>query len=162
MLFRSFDQPEWREEALDALEFICERQTGPDGRFRPIGSDSFGVKHDHLPFDQQPLEALAAIEACLFACTQKFDSKWREHAEAAYGWFHGHNDRGDSLVDIKRGICRDGITARGINKNSGAESLLAYQLSYYAMLDLTRICAGEGGHVAQSRSGGSTRPVAAA
>ncbi|MGD9711777.1 MAG: hypothetical protein AB7V46_06905 [Thermomicrobiales bacterium] len=158
----TLNRKDWCAEGEDSLRFICERQIGVNGHFRPIGSDGFGLAGETLPFDQQPLEAWAAIDACRIACIAGFDDQWRAHAEAAYGWFHGANDRGESLVDIKQGICRDGLTPRGVNRNSGAESLLAYQLSYYAMAELIQICAREGESLAQTGSGAVPRPVAAA
>jgi hypothetical protein len=45
---------------IETLEWIVSRQTSPEGRFRAVGSESFGrVYADPLPFDQQPLEAQA-------------------------------------------------------------------------------------------------------
>lgn len=50
---------------LKTLEWIVAKQTSPDGRFRAVGSESFGrVYAEPLQFDQQPLEAQATIDAC--------------------------------------------------------------------------------------------------
>ena len=49
------------------------QQTAANGHFRPIGSESFGKPHKPLPFDQQPLEAQAAIEAARTAWTATGD-----------------------------------------------------------------------------------------
>lgn len=123
---------DWRDEALDALKWICGNQIGANGHFRPVGSDTFGLPHENLPFDQQPLEAWAAIDACLSAYGVTRDPFWVRHAKAAYGWYFGANDRGVLLADISTGFCRDGITAKGANANRGAESLLAFQLAHIA------------------------------
>src|SRR3546814_778232 len=41
---------------LDTLDWIIARQTSPDGRFRAIGTESFGREYaEPMPFDQQPL-----------------------------------------------------------------------------------------------------------
>jgi hypothetical protein len=46
------------------------RQTSPEGRFRAVGTESFGRPYaEPLPFDQQPLEAQATIDACVAATT---------------------------------------------------------------------------------------------
>lgn len=121
------------EAGLAALDWICARQTSAEGRFRPIGCEGFGQPGAILAFDQQPLEAWATIDACGLAHALTGRDLWREHAEAAWRWYLGENDRGLPLGDAATGRCRDGITPRGVNLNVGAESLLAYHLSYQAM-----------------------------
>ena len=124
---------------LETLEWIAERQIAAGGHFRPIGCESFYHKHSApLPFDQQPLEAQAAIEAARAAFAATRDARWFEHAKAAWNWFFGANDRGAALGDIATGLCRDGITPRGANINCGAESILAFQLAHYSVLALAR------------------------
>ena len=123
---------------LESLRWIAAQQTAASGHFRPIGSESFGRAHDSLPFDQQPLEAQAAIEAAASAYAVGGDRFWIEHADAAWRWFFGANDRGAVLGDLATGICRDGIGPRGANENCGAESVLAFHLSYYSMIAFSR------------------------
>ena len=126
------------EAGLETLEWVAAQQIAASGHFRPIGSETFGKPHVHLPFDQQPLEAQAAIEAAraAFAATQ--DPRWFEHAKAAWDWFFGANDRGVVIGDLATGRSRDGINPRGANENCGAESILAFQLAHYSMLALAR------------------------
>ena len=122
---------------VETLEWIAERQIAAGGHFRPIGCESFYLKHaDPLPFDQQPLEAQAAIEAARAAFAATRDGRWFDHAKAAWNWFFGANDRGVTLGDLATGRCRDGITPRGANINCGAESILAFQLAHYSVLAL--------------------------
>lgn len=129
---------DWVAAGIETLEWICRRQVSATGVFRPIGSESFGKEHTYLPFDQQPLEAQAAIEACQTAWQATGDVYWYDHAMAAWSWFFGGNDRGVQLADMTTGRCRDGVTPRGANSNCGAESILAFQLSHYAMAALYR------------------------
>ncbi len=129
---------DWTELGLATLRWIAERQTAPSGLFRPVGSEGFGHAHHQLPFDQQPLEAQAAIEACHAANRVAPDRYWRGHAVAAYRWFFGANDRGAVLADLASGRCRDGVTPRGANMNCGAESILAFQLGHAALQPLLR------------------------
>lgn len=127
---------EWERTGLRALEWLCERQTATGGHFRPVGSDSFGLAGESLPFDQQPLEAWATIAACGAARRSTGADKWRRHAETAWRWFLGDNDRGVPLADPATGRCCDGLTPRGVNTNVGAESVLAFHLAYRAMATL--------------------------
>lgn len=129
---------EWTLAGLSSLRWIATMQISATGQFRPVGSDTFSHPHEALPFDQQPLEAQAAIEAAASAFRVDPAQRWIDHARAAYRWFFGDNDRGAVLADIETGRCRDGITPRGANRNCGAESILAFQLAYYGVVALSR------------------------
>src|SRR3546814_4517432 len=90
------------------------------------------------PFDQQPVEAWAAIDAAAAAYDLTGDAIWLAHAQRAFRWFSGANDRGLAVADPLTGTCRDGINRRGLNLNEGAESVLAYQHACLALRALTR------------------------
>ncbi|PKB14608.1 glycosyltransferase involved in cell wall biosynthesis [Novosphingobium kunmingense] len=124
---------DWIGLGLATLDWIADRQIAANGLFRPVGSESFGQHHGQMPFDQQPLEAQAAIEAAAAAHAAAPSQRWVDHAVTAYRWFLGANDRGAILGDIASGRCRDGVTPRGANANCGAESILAFQLGYAAL-----------------------------
>ena len=128
---------------LETLDWIAARQTAASGKFRPIGSESFGYAFESLPFDQQPLEAQAAIEAAVAAYGATGDAHWSVHARAAWQWFFGANDRGVALADLATGRCQDGVNPRGVNRNCGAESILAFQMSHYSMLALGDVASDE-------------------
>ena len=132
----SAGRPEWVAAGLETLEWIAAHQTAAAGHFRPVGSQTFGRRHESLPFDQQPLEAQAAVESARSAYGVTGDPRWIAHARTAHSWFFGANDRGVVLADVATGRCRDGITPRGVNENCGAESILAFQLAHYSMLAL--------------------------
>ncbi len=132
------NRPVWTAAGVETLRWIADRQTASEGHFRPIGSETFGKPHAQLPFDQQPLEALAAIDAARAAYTATGDASWIRHALTAYRWYFGANDRGVVLADMMNGHCRDGVTPRGANENRGAESILAFQLAHYAVMELNR------------------------
>ncbi len=123
---------------LESLEWLCELQTAPSGCFRPVGSDSFdrGPYMQPSPFDQQPLEATATIEACQAAFEATGDTVWLDRAHHAYDWFLGENDLAASMVQADGG-CYDGLTPNGPNLNRGAESLLSFQLATARMARLS-------------------------
>ena len=119
---------------VEILEWIVTKQTTRGGGFRPVGHESFGRAYaDPLPFDQQPVEAWATIDACAAAFAHTHKAVWRERALAAWQWFFGENDRGLPLGDPMTGECCDGLTPFGINENCGAESILSFQLGAIAM-----------------------------
>lgn len=127
--------PHFTQAGLAALEWLCGRQKGARGQFRPVGSEGFGLAGETLPFDQQPVEAWATIDACAAAYGATGLLVWGDRAEAAWRWFHGANDRSLALADPATGRCRDGLIARGLNANVGAESVLAFHLAYQTMDD---------------------------
>jgi len=128
----------WVSDGIETLAWIASQQISAAGHFRPIGSETFGKPHSALPFDQQPLEAQAAIEAASAAWRATRETRWWDHGLAAWAWYFGANDRGICLADIATGRCRDGVTPRGRNENCGAESILAFQLAHYNLLALAR------------------------
>ncbi len=125
------------ECGIETLRWINDQQIAPAGHFRPIGSDSFGAQYETpRPFDQQPVEIWAAIDAYAAAYDVTGDAIWVHHANRAYDWFSGANDRGVVVADPITGTCRDGINPRGLNLNEGAESVLAYQLATCSFMSL--------------------------
>jgi hypothetical protein len=134
------------ETGLETLEWIIEQQKSPEGRFRAVGSESFGRPYaPPLPFDQQPLEAQATVEACVAAYAATGDEKWRAEAERAYGWYLGQNDLDLPLATVQDGGCFDGLMPTGLNRNQGAESILALQLSSCAISGLSKSAQGVAG-----------------
>jgi glycosyltransferase involved in cell wall biosynthesis len=131
------DRLEFTQCGIETLGCVLDLQTSPSGFFRPIGSDSFGREFAApRPFDQQPVEAWAAIDGASAAFDATGDARWLAPANRAYRWFLGANDRGVAVADPLTGSCRDGITPRGLNLNEGAESVLAYQLAHCALKNL--------------------------
>ncbi len=131
------DQPDALKHGLETLSWVLDLQISPSNQFRPVGSDSFG--HEFAkpqPFDQQPVEAWAAIDGASAAYDATGDGVWLSHASRAYDWFAGANDRGLAVADQNTGSCRDGINPRGLNMNEGAESVLAFQLAHYSIREL--------------------------
>jgi glycosyltransferase involved in cell wall biosynthesis len=129
-------RPDITDCGIESLRWITHAQIAPAGHFRPVGSNSFGQMNElPMPFDQQPVEIWAAIDAASAAYDVTGDAIWFDHAKRAYDWFSGLNDRGVIVGDPVSGTCRDGLNPRGVNLNEGAESVLAYQLSTTAMRD---------------------------
>lgn len=118
------------DSGLATLEWIVAQQTAPEGHFRAVGTESFGRPFSPpLPFDQQPLEAQATIDACEAAWKASADPRWIDEAHRAYRWYLGDNDLDLPLASREDGGCFDGLMPTGLNRNQGAESILALQLA---------------------------------
>jgi glycosyltransferase involved in cell wall biosynthesis len=121
--------PTYVAAGLRALRWLMTLQTAATGVFRPVGSESFGEKRRQpRAFDQQPLEAAAAISACLAAWRADQDPKWKSDALRAFAWFLGSNDLSSALVDVETGSCCDGLHPGRTNENRGGESAVSYLL----------------------------------
>ena len=130
---------EFTSVGLETLEWIVAQQTSPEGRFRAVGTESFGRAYaPPLQFDQQPLEAQATVEACAAAYESTGEQRWIEEATRAYRWYLGANDLELPLASAQDGGCFDGLMPHGLNRNQGAESILALQLANCAISALSK------------------------
>jgi glycosyltransferase involved in cell wall biosynthesis len=134
------------DAGLRSLRWLMTLQTASNGVFRPIGSQTFGDQRQHpRAFDQQPLEATAAISACLAAWRADDDPQWKEYATRAFEWFLGSNDLSTPLVDVDSGSCCDGLHPGRANENRGGESVVSYLLALAEIRQHARLA----GHLTQ-------------
>lgn len=119
--------------ATRSMAFLA-RETIRDGVFEPVGSSGWYPRgQTRAGFDQQPIEAMAMVDAAIAAHRATGEPHYARLAGVAARWFTGANVHGLSLVDVARGSCRDGLNAEGLNLNEGAESTLAWLLARQAM-----------------------------
>jgi glycosyltransferase involved in cell wall biosynthesis len=132
-------RPELTNQGIETLDWLNTMQTSSNACFQPVGTDSFGRRHAKpLPFDQQPLEAQATIDACRAAYAATGETRWVDAAHWAYRWFTGDNLLGLPLASPQDGGCYDGLMPHGLNRNQGAESILALQLANVAISTLSK------------------------
>jgi glycosyltransferase involved in cell wall biosynthesis len=120
---------------LDSLDWLAETQLcQTHGHFVPIGSQGFYRQGgEPARFDQQPIEAVGAVSACLQAYRITGDNRWRNSAWSAFNWFLGDNDLQLPLYDSITGGCRDGLHPERANENQGAESTLSFLMALLEM-----------------------------
>lgn len=125
---------EMYDTGINALEWLLEIQTAPEGHLSIIGNRGwFDKDGNRSMFDQQPIEVKGLIDACLDAYISTGDEKWFEESERCLSWFLGQNDLQTPVCDYKTGGCCDGLERQGINGNQGAESTLAWLISLINM-----------------------------
>ncbi|MGE3302839.1 MAG: glycosyltransferase [Hyphomonadaceae bacterium] len=139
----ALDAPAFVSTGLETLDWLCRTHTAPEGHFRPTPTAALGRRYDgSAQFDQQPLEAAAAVDACAAAYDATGDARWAREARRAHAWFLGENDLGAAVAGPD-GQCHDGLTRDGVNLNQGAESVLAFQLATAEMQRLARAAGAE-------------------
>ena len=123
---------------LEALEWLATVQRCEiKGHFVPIGSHGcYSKQTEKARFDQQPVEACAAVSAFLQAYRATGKSRWRKDAWTAFNWFLGDNDLQMALYDPSTGGCRDGLHPDRANENQGAESTLSFLMALLEMRKL--------------------------
>jgi uncharacterized protein YyaL (SSP411 family) len=126
-------QEKFLSVATSSFAFL-EEVTTAENFFQPIGNDGwYEYGEEKAVYDQQPVEAATMAEAALAAHELTGDSRYLLTFHRARDWFLGENSMGQPLVDPLRHSCFDGLSAKGANRNQGAESTLSYLL--VAILD---------------------------
>jgi glycosyltransferase involved in cell wall biosynthesis len=124
---------------LESLEWLLKIQTGEEGQLSLIGNQGwYSYGSDKARFDQQPIDAMTLVEACIEAYNLTRDQRWADNARRCYEWFLGRNDLNLPLYDFVTGGCCDGLRCTGINENQGAESTLSWLISVAAMHQMRR------------------------
>jgi hypothetical protein len=124
----------YKEIGLESLTFL-DKETLDQGYYNPIGNDGWFYKNqDKAIFDQQAIETMAAVMMYFQAFEVTEDVIYIEKMFKTYLWFLGENALRIPLYDHETNGCCDGLTPKGINRNQGAESTLAYFISHLTVL----------------------------
>ena len=126
------EDPGLRAVGRRVAEFVLRHSLTADG-FDAIGNRGWLVRDgERAAFDQQPIEA--GYAAWFWA--RSGDDRFRRASRLAVEWFYGRNRIGAPLFDEATGACYDGFSEAGVNRNQGAESVLASLLAHLAAVDL--------------------------
>lgn len=123
------------EVAMETMNFLTEI-TLKDGYLSIVGNETWYKKDsERSMFAQQPIDALAMVLMYHQAFHVTKDKEYLTKLFACFMWFLGENDLRIQLFDFETKGCCDGIENYGINRNQGAESSLAYIISYLIVLE---------------------------
>ncbi|MFC3196636.1 glycosyltransferase family 4 protein [Parapedobacter deserti] len=123
----------FRKVGFESMAFL-EKHTMRKGHLSLVGNaEWFKQDGECSRFDQQPVDAMATVLLFLQAYNNTGDQKYLHAVYTAFMWFLGENDLRMSLYDFETGGCCDGLERDGVNRNQGAESTLAYLISYLAV-----------------------------
>lgn len=141
----------FKETAFESMAFL-ESHTLQKGHLSLIGNENW-YRQTHLPspFAQQPIDAMATVLLYLQAYNYTDEPRYLSQLYTSFMWFLGENDLRVSLYDFETHGCCDGLQQDGVNRNQGAESTLAYLISYLAIQHTferpyTKLVQNEGSH----------------
>ncbi len=118
-----------RSAATESTNFLAD-QTIVDGVLSPIGCQQpFIFRKNRPKFDQQPIDVMCKVLLFSEACRHQELQPHCANVNVAFAWFTGHNDMKAPMYNPETGGCYDGLMETGVNRNQGAESLIAYLVS---------------------------------
>ncbi len=123
-----------KEVAFEAMQFL-NTHTLKDGHLSVIGNRQWFVKDkERSIYAQQPIDAMAMVLMYHQAFVLTGQRDYLDKLFTCFMWFLGENDLRMSLYDFETKGCCDGFEDYGVNRNQGAESSLAYLISYLTVL----------------------------
>ncbi len=121
---------EFREVADESTAFL-ETKCFAHDYLTLIGNKRWlGLDENYEIFAQQPVDAMAMV--ILYDTLYRLDKNdsTAEKLRKSFLWFLGYNDLDLPLFDCETKGCNDGIEAVNINRNQGAESVIAYMMAH--------------------------------
>ncbi len=122
------------QKAIVTMDFLT-KITMNDGYLSIIGNEQWYKKDgEKSKFAQQPLDAMAMVLMYHQAFLVTKNKNRLNQLFTSFMWFLGDNDLRMNLYDFETKGCCDGLESYGVNRNQGAESILAYTISYLTVL----------------------------
>lgn len=129
-------QDEYLHTSLEAIHFL-ESKVFHDDVLYPVGNNGWCSKGGTTAlFDQQPLDAMAMVLFYQQAFHITGDKKFLHKGVRSWQWFMGENALQSPLYDKDTGGCADGLQPDRVNENQGAESTIAFWISYFAVSEM--------------------------
>lgn len=131
-----FSEEKIHDIAMSSMNFLIG-VTFTEGYLTIIGNEEWYHKDgERARFAQQPVDAMAMVLMFHQAFIVTQDNKYLDKLFTSFMWFLGENDLRISLYDYETKGCCDGLESYGVNRNQGAESILAYSISYLTVLEV--------------------------
>lgn len=123
-----------KKVAFESMDFLVEH-TLNRGHLSIIGNEEWFMKDgERSVFAQQPVDAMGMVLMLRQAYNITGDISYLTKLFKSFKWFLGENDLRISLYNHDTQGCCDGIESYGVNQNQGAESTIAYLVSYLNVL----------------------------
>ena len=134
-VYEKTEDEKYRKVALESMKFL-DSVVFKDDHISLVGNQYWfhrGGQKSH--FDQQPIDAMAMVIMYKKAYTVlNRDKSYLQKMITSFLWFMGENDLRVPLYDYETKGCCDGLEKDGVNRNQGAESMLAYLMAHLTVL----------------------------
>lgn len=122
------------ETAMETIRFL-ESVVFKHGYLAPVGNRGWYSRGQEIPeYDQQSIDVMGMVLLYFQMFNITREEAWIEKMFKSYLWFLGENSLRLPLFDHETMGCCDGLETRGVNRNQGAESTLAYWISHLVVL----------------------------
>ena len=124
------ENQKYLEVAEKSMHFL-ENKCLHNGQLTLVGNKNWWLSnHPTSEFAQQPIDAMAMIVMydCAYRATRS--EKLIQKMKTCFYWYFGLNDLNLPLYDPQTHGCNDGLENLDVNRNQGAESTIAYLLSW--------------------------------
>ena len=132
-LFKAFEilgNEKYLDVANESMAFL-ESKCFKEDWLSLIGNQKWlHMDQDYKMFAQQPVDAMAMVLLYESAWEATGKQEYIDKLLLSFDWFFGKNDLDITLFDSETKGCNDGIEDFNINRNQGAESNIAYLLSW--------------------------------
>lgn len=130
LAWRATRNEEYRQAALESLDFLTRTCYSPDGYFDLVGDQGWFPRNgERARFNQLPVEAASLTEAYLDAYVVQGDEAYLELARAAFEWFLGRNALNRPLYDFACHCCFDSLMLQGPSPDKGADATIQWLLA---------------------------------
>jgi hypothetical protein len=123
----------YKEIALESFDFLLSR-TFDHSSIKVISNQSWLYKgKEAAPHGEQPIDVAYTILTLSKFYDAFHDEKYLHKMETAFNWFLGNNHLHQIIYNPCTGGCYDGLEAKQVNLNQGAESTLSYLMARLTM-----------------------------
>ncbi len=135
--FNLLGKEEYKEAAERTSEFLIDKSVRHGHlALNMHREDLYRKEKRKTDFEQRPIDASWLVELGKFAYRYTDDDKYLKLMKISFDWFLGFNDVKVSAYDRISGGCYDGLNAKGVNLNQGAESTLSAVLSLLSITEM--------------------------
>lgn len=124
--------------AFESMRFLTDIVI-KNRRLSLIGNKKWYEKGgERSVFDQLPVDAMGLILLYKKAFELTKNQRFFQFMQICFNWFFGKNDLYVSLYETNTKGCYDGLQEKGVNRNQGAESSLAFVISNMAVHEIAQ------------------------
>ena len=134
-VYKKTEDETYRSVAEESMQFL-ESIVFKEDHLSLVGNQYWYRKgQTRSQYDQQPIDAMAMVVYYNTAYeVLGHNESYLKKMIQSFMWFMGENDLRVPLYDFETKGCCDGLEQDGVNRNQGAESMLAYLLSHLSVL----------------------------